>query len=162
MSKTRNLEVTTPSDREITVTRELNAPRHLVFDAFTKPEILKRWLFGPDGWTMTHCEWNLFVRGTYRYEWSGPNGETMGLGGVCKEVVAPERIVATEKFDGDWYPEESLVTITFTEENGRTRVATNILYANTETRDGMLKSGMDSGMEAGYKRLDAMFEETPV
>lgn len=162
MSKTRNLEVTTPSDREIAVIREFDAPRHLVFDAFTKPEILKRWLFGPDGWTMTHCEWNLFVGGSYRYEWRGPNGEIMALGGICKEVATPERIVATEKFDEAWYPGESLVTITFEERAGQTRVVTTILYVTTEARDGALKSGMEIGMEAGYKRLDTMFGEAPV
>src|SRR3989454_4488921 len=100
------LQITTPSDREIAMTRVFDAPRSLVFDAFTKPELVKQWLLGPPGWSMPVCEIDLRVGGTYRYVWRHANGNEMGMGGVYREIVAPERIVATQKFDEPWYPGE--------------------------------------------------------
>src|ERR1700716_4401588 len=90
------LQVTTPSDREIAMTRVFDAPRSLVFDAFTKPELLKRWLGVLGGWTFAVCEVDLKVGGKYRYVWRGKDGREMGMGGVYREIVRPERIVSTE------------------------------------------------------------------
>ncbi len=88
---TGTLQVTTPSDREIAMTRVFDAPRRLVFDAWTKPELLKRWLGVRGGWSFTVCEVDLKVGGTYRFVWRGPNGKEMGMGGVYREIKPPER-----------------------------------------------------------------------
>ena len=93
-------KISTPTDREIEIERDFNAPRALVFDAFTKPELVRRWLLGPEGWTMPVCEIDLRVGGTYRYVWRKEFiGKEMGMGGVFREVVHPEKLTATEKFD---------------------------------------------------------------
>ena len=148
------LRITTPTDREIVITRQFDAPRHLVFDAFTKPEILKRWLFGPDGWSLAVCEIDLRVGGKLRYLWRRErDGSEMGMGGVFREVVPPERLVATEKFDEAWYPGEALGTTVLVEERGRTTLTQTMLYESKEARDIALKSGMDEGLSAGYERL---------
>ena len=97
---TGTMQVTTPSEREIAMTRVFDAPRSLVFDAWTKPELLKRWLGVRGGWSMVVCEVDLKVGGTYRFVWrKGLDGPEMGMGGVYREVVRPERLVATESFD---------------------------------------------------------------
>ena len=99
MTNTGTLEVTTPSEREIAMTRVFDAPASMVFDAWTKPELLKRWLGVRNGWEMAVCEVDLKVGGAYRWVWRGPDGNEMGVGGVYREIVRPERLVATEKFD---------------------------------------------------------------
>jgi len=105
MKSTGTLQINTPSEREIAMTRVFDAPRNLVFEAFTKPELIKRWLLGPDGWSMPVCEVDLKVGGKYRYVWRrDSDGTEMGMGGVYREIATPERIVATEKFDQAWYP----------------------------------------------------------
>jgi uncharacterized protein YndB with AHSA1/START domain len=153
--KTGTLEVTTPSEREIVMTRVFAAPRRYVFDAFTKPELVKRWLFGPDGWSLDVCEIDLRPGGAYRYVWR--KGSTaMGMGGVYREVVAPERIVATERFDDAWYPGECLGTIALVERGGKTTLTQTLLYESQDARDIALKSGMETGLAAGYDRLAAM------
>jgi uncharacterized protein YndB with AHSA1/START domain len=148
--------VTTPSDREIQVTRVFDAPRQLVFDAFTKAELIKRWLTGPPGWTFKVCEMDAKVGGAYRYVWRGPDGTEMGMRGVIKEIVRPERIVATEQFDEAWYPGEAIDTTVFAEERGKTTLTLTVQYASREARDMALKSGMDQGMAAGYNRLEEL------
>ena len=149
--------LTTPSDRELEIHRDLNAPRHVVFDAFTKPELVRRWLLGPDGWTMPVCDIDLRVGGTYRYVWRKESaGMQMGLSGVFREVVRPERLVATEKFDDAWYPGEALNTTTFDEKSGVTRVRLTVRYESKEARDTASRSGMEQGMAAGYNRLEEL------
>jgi len=108
MNSPGGLIVTTPSDREIVMTRVFKAPRKLVFDAWTKPELVRRWLLGPPGWTMPVCEIDLRVGGAYRFVWLGQDGTTMGMGGVYREIVIPERIVNTQLFDQDWTGGETL------------------------------------------------------
>src|ERR1700739_121052 len=109
MKNTAALQVKANADREIVMTRVFNAPRTLVFDAFTKPELLKQWLLGPPGWTMPVCEIDLRVGGAYRYVWRQiSDGREMGMGGVYREIAAPVRVVATEKFDEAWYSGEAV------------------------------------------------------
>lgn len=151
------LEVTAPTDREIVLARAFDAPRRLVFDCMTKPELLRRWMLGPPGWTMPVCEIDLRVGGAYRYVWHGENGEKMGMGGVYQEIAPPERVVATELFDGAG--EASLVTSELVEHGGRTTLTTTILYPSKAVRDAMLATGMAAGMEAGYARLDALLAQ---
>src|ERR1017187_10425197 len=116
----RTLQVTTPSDREIAMTRVFDAPRRLVWQALTKPELMKRWLYEPPGWAIIACEIDLKAGGAYRFAWSSPDGKGMGISGVYREVAAPERLMATEMFDEPWYPGEGLVTQTLVEQNGQT------------------------------------------
>ena len=117
MKNTGTLKVTTPTDREIVLTRVFDAPRDLVYDAFTKPELLKRW-FGPRGFSLTVCEVDLRVGGDWRFVLRGPDGKEMGMRGVYRELAPPERSVHTESYDD--YPGESLVTAVFTEQAGKT------------------------------------------
>ena len=152
-----SFKVSTPGDREILVTRDFDAPRRLVFDAFTKPEFVRRWLLGPPGWTMPLCEIDLRVGGAYRYAWrSEKDGAQMAMGGVFREVIPLERLVATEKFDDAWYPGEALNTTVFTEARGVTRTSITVLYESKEARDTARRSGMEHGMAAGYDRLESL------
>ena len=160
MTNPGNLKLTTRGDREIVITRAFDAPRKLVFDAFTKPELVKQWLLGPDGWSMPVCEIDLKVGGKYRYVWRrDKDGTEMGMGGIYREIVAPERIVATEKFDQSWYPGEAVGTFVLIEQAGKTTLTETILYESREARDGVLKSGMEKGIVASYDRLASLLEK---
>ena len=158
---TGKLQVTTPSDREIAMTRVFDAPRKLVYDALTKPELVKRWLGVFGGHTMEVCEIDLKVGGKYRYVWRNKDGSKMGMGGVFKEIVPLQRIVSTEKFDESWYPGEAVDTTVFVEKGGKTTVTLAVLYASKEARDGVLKSPMASGVEESYQALDALLASAP-
>jgi uncharacterized protein YndB with AHSA1/START domain len=153
------LQVTTPSDREIAMTRVFDAPRSLVFDAWTKPELLKRWLVR-GGWSFAVCEVDLSVGGSYRFVWRGPNGAEMGMGGVYREIVRPERLVATEKFDDPWYEGEALDTTVLVERGGKTTVTTTVLYESREVRDAVLKTPMATGMAENYDKLEELLAST--
>jgi uncharacterized protein YndB with AHSA1/START domain len=151
------LKVTTPSGREIAMTRVFDAPRRLVFDALTRPELVKQWLLGPPGWTMPVCEIDLRVGGAYRYVWERiSDGSKMGVRGIYREVAPPERLVFTEVFDEAWYPGESVITSSLTEQGGKTTLVNTILYVSQEARDGVLKSGMQRGVVASYDRLEQL------
>jgi uncharacterized protein YndB with AHSA1/START domain len=152
-----SFRVSTPSDLEVVVERNFNAPRRLVFDAFTKPELVRRWLLGPDGWTMPVCEIDLRVGGSYRYVWRKEStGHEMGMGGVFREIVRPEKLVATEKFDESWYPGDALDTTVFEELGDITKVVLTVLYESKEARDTASRSGMMDGMAVGYNRLEEL------
>ena len=150
---TETLQVTTPSEREIAMTRTFDAPRSLVFDAWTKPELLKCWLGVRNGWSLAVCEVDLRVGGAYRFVWRGPDGAEMAMGGVYREIVAPERLVSTEKFDDPWYAGEALDTIVLVEEDGKTTATTTVLYESQEIRDAVLESGMARGVAESYDVL---------
>ena len=153
MNVAGTLQVTTPSEREIAMTRVFDAPRHLVFEAYTKPELLKQWLGVHNGWSLEICEIDLRVGGTYRYVWRGRNGMEMGMRGVYREVEPPERITATEAFDQSWYPGEAVSTVVLTEQGGRTTLTLTVLYESKEARDGVLQSPMEEGVAAGFDKL---------
>lgn len=155
MTESTEAKITTPGDRKIVIRREFNAPRRLVFQAYTKPELLKRWLLGPPGWEMVVCEVATKVGDRYRYEWRNAEGTQFGLGGECREFARPDRIVCTELMDG--FPNESLVTTVLVEQSGKTTLITTCLYESREVRDMVIKSGMEKGVEASYKRLDDLF-----
>jgi len=158
MENSGTLKIMARGEREIVMTRAFDAPRHLVFEALTKPDLLRKWLLGPDGWSMSVCEVDLRVGGSYRYVWHHQNGHDMGMGGVYREIVVPEKIVATEHFDDPWYPGEGLNTTLLTEQAGRTTLSQVMLYDSREIRDGILKSPMESGVAASYDRLDQIFQ----
>jgi uncharacterized protein YndB with AHSA1/START domain len=152
---TAAVTVTTPSDREVVVTRSFHAPRQLVWDAHTKPELVRRWLLGPPGWTMPTCEIDLRVGGRYRYVLAGPEGELMGWGGVYREIVPPERLVSAELFDEDWTGGETVNTMVLSDRGDQTDLTLTVVYASKDARDGALATGMTVGMEAGYRALDS-------
>lgn len=153
----RKLNVSKQGEREIVMTREFDAPRAIVFDALTKPELIKRWLLGPPGWSMPVCEVDLKVGGAYRYVWrKDSDGTTMGMGGVFREIEPPQRIVNTELFDEPWYPGEAIVTNSLAERGKVTTLTLSILYQSAEARDAVLKSGMEQGVAVSYDRLEEM------
>lgn len=153
MVSREELKVTMPGDREIAMTRTLDAQRELVFDAWTKPELLKRWLYGPDDWPFVVCEIDLRVGGALRFEWRHRDGGAMALSGAYREIVPFERLVFTEVFDEDWTGGETLVTMTFIEHAGKSTVTQSILYSSRAAREGALKTAMEDGMAMSYNRL---------
>ncbi len=150
MKNTGTLKVTTPTDREVVLTRVFDAPRRLVFDAFSKPELLKRW-FGPRGWSLVICEVDLKVGGSFRFVLRGPDGSDMGMRGVYREIAPPERSAHVESFDD--YPGESLVTSVLVEQGGKTTLTATVLYPSQEIRDAVIKSGMEHGAAESYDKL---------
>ena len=150
MKNSGTLKVTLPSDREVTLTRVFDAPRHLVFEAFFNPELLKRW-FGPRGWTLSVCEVDFKVGGKWRYILRGPDGKEIGMSGVYREIKAPERTVHSERFDD--YPGESQVTSTWVEHDGKTTLTATVLAESKEIRDAVIKSGMEHGAAETYDKL---------
>lgn len=153
MEHSGKLKIAANGEREIVMTRAFAAPRELVFDALTKPELVRQWLTGPPGWSMPVCEIDLRVGGKYRYQWQHTNGNQMGMGGEFLEIVAPERLVSTEKFDQAWYPGEALGTFDLVERGGKTTVTQTVRYNSRETRDGVLKSPMEGGVNHSYNML---------
>lgn len=154
--QTATAELTTPSEREIVLTRVFDAPRSLVFDAATKPELLKRWLTAP-GRSMTVCEVNLKVGGAYRFVWSdsgktGSGKKDVGMRGVYREILPPERVVRTEAWE-DWDAGETLVTTVLLEECGRTRLTITVLFPSQEVRDAVLNSGIRQGAAENFDKL---------
>ena len=162
MKDIRTLKISTSGDRELVMTRSLDAPRNLVWDAFTKPELVKRWLLGPDGWSMPVCKIDLRVGGTYRYVWRRDStGAEMGMGGVYREIVTHEKIVSTEEFDEAWYPGGAVGTLVLTEKGGVTTVTQTVRYDSRDIRDAVLKSPMESGVTASYNRLEELLASMP-
>jgi len=151
-------KATTPSDREIVLTRLFDAPRRLVFDAMTKPEHVRRW-WGilDDEHSVTVCEIDLRPGGAWRFVGRGPRGQ-YAFYGVYREIAAPERVVFTEIFEP--FPDvESVVTSILTEEGGKTRLTATCVYPSVEVRDSVLKTGMIRGAGISYDRLEDVVRE---
>ncbi len=152
MSDTRAVTVRAPRPTEIVLTRVFDAPRRLVFDALTRPDLLRRW-FGADGWDLVDCEVDLRVGGRWRFVSVGPGGAEMGHGGVYREVVPPERLVYTETYDDQWFPGESLVTAELREHGVTTTLTTTLWFPSRQVRDQVLSSPMERGVGESYDRL---------
>ena len=147
------LHVTTPDERTIVVERSFDAPRTRLWDAWTKPELLRRWLLGPDGWILDVCDVDLRPGGAFRWVWKREkDGTSMGLSGEYREVAAPARLVNTEVFDERWYPGDALITLELTESGGRTHTRSTWRYDTREARDVVLQTAI-SGVEVSYDRL---------
>ncbi len=152
-------EVNTPSDTEVKVSRSFDASAEVVWKAFTEPELVKRWLLGPPGWTMPVCEMDFRVGGNYQWQWrNNADGKQFGFVGEYREIEPHSKIVHTENYlpgsvGGDM-GEETLVTVTFHETDRVTTVETLVGYSSIEDRDAALATGMTEGMEVGYKLLD--------
>ena len=155
------VKIVPSGDRDLVMTRAFDAPRTLVYDAHTKPELVRQWLLGPPGWSMPVCDMDVRVGGTYRWVWRHDTNKTeMGMGGVYREVKAPERLVSTEKFDEAWYPGESLNTLVLVEQGERTTLTQTMRYESREAREAVIKSGMEKGVAASYDRLDDVLATT--
>jgi uncharacterized protein YndB with AHSA1/START domain len=154
------LQVVPRGEREIVITRMFDAPRKLVFRAFTEPALVRRWMNGPGGYSMPVCDMDFRVGGKYRYVWkSDKDGSEMALVGEFREIVPNERIVRTETFEGPWSPGETVGTVELVESGGKTTVTTTVVYPSQQARDGMLKSGMKQGLAMSYDRLELLLEE---
>lgn len=171
MSGTGTLNITTPSDFEILMTRSFNAPRELVWDAMTRPELVKRWMFMPPEWSWAVCEMDVRVGGRFRWEWNGPDGRmALAIWGEHREVTPPVKIVHTEHMEmaqsGDGCgsdggePWELLVTLELAERDGQTHLRMTIHCPSKEARDMVLASGMEHGVAAGYDRLEELLAQT--
>jgi uncharacterized protein YndB with AHSA1/START domain len=149
---------TTPSDREVRMTRLFDAPLKLVFEATTRPEHVKRWwgCLTPEH-SVPVCEIDLRPGGAWRFVGRGPKGEYTFYG-VYREIAAPERLVYTEIYEP--FPDaESVVTQVLTEENGKTRMTLSCIDPSKDVRDMVIKTGMESGAAISYDRLEALVAE---
>jgi len=152
-SKTLEI-IAEPGKTSFTTRRIVDAPRALVFDAFTKCEHLKNWM-GPKSLTMVSCESDLRAGGRYRFVFRAPDGSEVGFSGEFKEVARPERVVRTFVFEP--IPDAAaLETLELTEADGKTTITTTTLHKTVENRDGHVNSGMEAGMTEGYARLDEL------
>lgn len=142
---------TTPSDREVVMTRVLDAPRSLVWEAWTSPEHVPNWQLGPEGWTMPVCEIDLRPGGEWRYVWRKSDGSELEMRGSYREISPPERLVSTESWGGDW--PETLNTLVLSENDGKTTITHTILYPSKEAREAALETGMKEGASESFDRL---------
>jgi len=153
-------EVSTPSETEVRVVRTFDAPADLVWQAYTEPELMQRWLLGPPGWSMPVCEMDVRVGGAFRWRWkSDEDGAEFGFHGEFREVEPPKRLVHTEIFDPGDLQESmgeggALITVTFAEKGDQTTMTLTIQYQSKADRDAALSTGMTDGMEMSYRRLD--------
>ena len=165
ISTAKTAQVSLPSDREVKVVRDFRAPRALVYEAYTRPELMKRWLLGPPGWSMPVCEMDVRVGGRFQWRWrSDEDGKEFGFHGEYLEIEEPAKLRNTEVFDpGDsgWSmgDEPAIVTVVFSERNGVTTLTTLIEYASKAGRDAAMGSGMTDGMEMSYQLLDALLAD---
>lgn len=153
-------QVTSPSEREVRVTRTFNAPRQLVYDAHTKPELIKKWQ-GYPGWEMPVCEMDVRVGGKYRWQWKNPeDGMQFGFFGTFSEVNAPAKFVHDQYFDAGNFEgsmptgEPCIVSVELSEQGGVTTVVCNLKFVSKEACEGAVATGMTDGMEVSYARLD--------
>lgn len=169
MPGTSALQVTTPTDTTIVIARAFSAPRPMVWRAMTEPQLVRRWMFCPPGWSWAECEMDVRVGGKFRWAWNGPDGRlALSISGEHREVTPPARIVHTERMEmgpgggGSCAEAECgqsaivVVTLELDEQDGETRMKMTISCPTQQIRDAMLASGMEHGMEAGYQQLDAL------
>ncbi|MDE3054413.1 MAG: SRPBCC family protein [Gemmatimonadota bacterium] len=155
-------EVTTPSDREVRVTRTFNAPRQLVWDAHTKPDLVRKWQ-GYGGWDMPVCDMEVRVGGKYRWQWKNrEDGQQFGFFGTFTEVDAPSKLAHEQYFDPGNFDsampagDPCIVSVVLSEHNGITTLVCNLTFASKEARDDAVSTGMTDGMEYSYGRLDEL------
>jgi uncharacterized protein YndB with AHSA1/START domain len=157
MTTTGTTTVTTPSDTEVVLTRVVDAPRSLVFAAHTVPEHVQNWMLGPAGWTMPVCEIDLRPGGTWHFVWRKEDGSEMGMTGEYREIEPPARLVNTECWGEDW--PETLNTLVLTEQDGRTTITSTMLFPSRQARDAAVQTGMASGADDSYDRLEAYLRD---
>jgi uncharacterized protein YndB with AHSA1/START domain len=161
-------QVSTPSDREVEVVRSFQAPRALLYRAYTEPALVKRWLLGPPGWTMPVCEMDVRVGGRYRWRWCSDEDQSeFGFSGVFREVEPGAKLVHTETYDAGTHGvgesgSECLVTVLFTEKDGITTLTSLMDFGSKEARDAAVATGMTDGMEQSYRLLDELLASKAV
>ena len=155
MAAREKLRVSVPNDTDVVVTRSFAAPRAVIFDCHTKPELVRRWLLGPEGWTMPVCEIDLRPGGKFRYVWRKPGSPDLHMSGEFREIDSPHGIVHVERFDEEWARgEQSVVTTAFEEKAGRTHMTMTIRFSSKEVREAATATGMTDGMDTSYDRLE--------
>ena len=164
MKKPAKAEVTLPSETEVRVTRHFNAPRKLVYKAYTTPALLKRWLLGPPGWSFPVCDMDVREGGSFVWRWKNDeDGKQFGFHGEFLEIVPPKRIVHSEFYDpmdiGGDMGEGMTVSVTFDEAGGVTTLTTNMRFKSKADRDAAMSTGMTDGMEMSYQLLDGLLAE---
>ena len=155
MASSGTATVTLPTDEQILITREFDAPKHLVYQAWTTPELVKRWWSGDRG-EVTIAEIDLRVGGTWRYVMVSSDDLEVGFHGAYREIVPNERIVSTEVFEGiPGVPGGgALNSLTFTEVDGRTTLEILVEHSDKETRDMVIETGMEAGMQEAMDHLE--------
>ena len=153
-AKTGVTTFATPTDLDIVVRRVVDAPRRIAFDAWTNPKHIPKWMLGPPGWSMPVCEVDLRPGGNYYVVWRKSDGTEMGMHGVYREVVPPERVVATESWGPEW--PETVNTVLFTEALGQTTITMTVSYPSKEARDTAAATGMKEGMNMSFGRFDEL------
>jgi uncharacterized protein YndB with AHSA1/START domain len=149
------MELTLPSNREIVISREFDAPRRRVFEAWTNPEHVKQW-YGCGDSHLVSCEIDLRVGGEYRYVLLGPDGGEHTMTGKYLEIVRPDRLVYTERYVSEQFEsDEAFVTVTFAERDGRTKLISTVLHKTAENRDMHLNSGVEAGAALTLDRLES-------
>lgn len=162
MNTPSSLQVETPSDREVRVTRKFKAPAQLVWDAHTKPELVRKWMYGFEGWSLPICEMDVRVGGAYRWRWRNDEDEQeMGFFGKYIEVIPNTRIVYDQHYDPGslgvpMTSEPTIITTVFTESGAFTTLTVTMLFASKAERDAAVATGMTDGMELSYQRMDAL------
>ncbi len=156
MLNTGTLKVGLPSDREIRFTRVFAAPRALVYDCLTRPDLVRRW-FGPRGYALSVCDIDLREGGHFRYVIDKPDGGTVGMRGTYHRLTPPDGLVHSESFDD--FPGEAQATTVLTEENGKTTMTLTVLAPSKEARDSMLGTGMEHGAAESYDRMAELLDE---
>jgi len=152
VTSSKRATVTLPSDEQILITREFDAPRHLVFKAYTTPELVRRWFHANRG-EMTLCEIDLRVGGTWRYVMTAHGGFEVAFHGEYREIVPDERLVSTEVYEGA--PDApALDTVTFAEAGGRTTLSILVQHSSRENRDAHINSGMEDGLQDAMRLLE--------
>jgi uncharacterized protein YndB with AHSA1/START domain len=152
MTTTRKAVVTLPADTQILIRRDFDAPKHLVYRAYTTPELIKRWWSGDRG-EVTSAEVDLRVGGSWRYVMAANGGFEVAFHGTFREIVPNERLVTTEVFEG--MPDgEAVDTATFSEANGRTTLTILVQHQNKQFRDAHINSGMEGGMNEAFDHLE--------
>ena len=163
MSKLSSLTVETPSDREVRVTRKFKAPAKLVWDAHTKPELVRKWQYGFEGWSLPICDMDVRPGGAYRWRWrNDDDGQEMGVFGKYIKVTPHTKLVYDQHYDPGslgvpMTTEPTIITTVFTESEGLTTLTVTMLFASKEERDAAVATGMTDGMELSYERMDALF-----
>ena len=158
MTISRTATVTLPTDRQILVTREVDAPKHLVYRAWTEPELVRRWWHAGRG-EMTAAEIDLRVGGTYRFAAVTPDGMEVAFRGEYREIVPEERIVSTEVYEGAPGSEDTVNTLTLDENDGRTTVTMLIEAKSKEERDAIIVSGMEDGLQDALDLLEQVAQD---
>jgi uncharacterized protein YndB with AHSA1/START domain len=154
MQDIASLKLTTPSEREIAITRMFDAPRERVWEAWTNPKHVPRWMLGPPGWEMPVCEVDLRPGGTWHFVWRRSDGSEMAMSGEYREVTPPRRLVHTERWGGDW--PETLCTLELSDMGEQTLSTLTILYPSRQDRDRALGTPMKDGLAQSFDRLDEL------